>query len=899
MTPSITAEQQRLAEAEARTKHWKRWGPYLAERAWGTVREDYSPNGTAWEYVSHEASRSRCYRWSEDGLLGICDNHQYLCFALAMWNGKDAILKERLFGVTGNEGNHGEDVKEIYYYLDATPTNSYLKGLYKYPQAAYPYTELVAENRRRTRLDPEYEIEDTGIFDERRYFDVFAEYAKNDVNDHLIRITIANRGPEAAEITLAPTLWFRNTWSWDLPKDAPVKPRLCLASPNSIQAINPPLGGYLLSFDGASEVLFTENETNTERVFGWKGQNPYVKDAFHEYIVDGRKEAVNPAHVGTKSCVVYRLNIPAGGETVLHLRLAPIGSRSITPDQVEHVFKERIQEADEFYALLAENLDDQCCCVQRQAFAGMFWNKQYYHFVVENWLNGDPNMPPPPPERKHGRNSTWRHLFNEDVISMPDKWEYPWYAAWDLAFHTLAIAPADPDFAKSQLLLFLREWYMHPNGQIPAYEWAFGDVNPPVHAWATYRVFQIDRRLKGKADYEFLKRVFHKLLMNFTWWVNRKDSEGANIFEGGFLGLDNIGIFDRSAPMPSNWTLEQSDGSSWMAMYCLNMLKIALELSEIDIAYEDSASKFFEHFLYIADAINHYDGTGLWDETDGFYYDRLRIGNDQIPLRVRSLVGLAPLFAIDTLEAKLLDDHPGFKKRMQWFIDNRKDLTEGLAPLAQGGVQERRLLSVVTRPRLERMFRRLFDEAEFLSSYGVRSLSRFHKDHPYELRLDNANFRIDYEPAESNVGTFGGNSNWRGPIWYPMNFLIVEALQRLDYYYGDSLTVEFPTGSRIRISLDEAAQRLSMRLAQIFLPDSGGGRAVYGQSKMFQQDPHFCGYSLFYEYFDGDTGKGLGASHQTGWTGLVAKLLQQCGGANREERRSVLRVRETAISSPS
>jgi Glycosyl hydrolase family 63 C-terminal domain len=881
MNSPITAEQQRLAEAESHVRHWKRWGPYLSERAWGTVREDYSADGTAWDYFPHDAARSRCYRWSEDGLLGICDNHQNLCFALALWNGKDAILKERLFGLSGPEGNHGEDVKEIYYYLDATPTNSYLKGLYKYPQAAYPYEQLVAESKRRTRLDPEYELEDTGIFEERRYFDVLAEYAKNDVDDILIRLTVTNRGPQAADLTLLPTLWFRNTWSWREPEDLPQKPRLFFASPNTIQSDHPSLGSFVLSFDGEPEVLFTENETNTERIFGWRGQNTFYKDAFHTYVIKGEKDAVNSAGLGTKSCVVYRLSLASGQNAVVNLRLSRAGSPPLTPAQASAVFAQRIHEADDFYGQLADCLEDESRSVQRQAFAGMFWSKQYYHFVVEEWLKGDPTMPPPPPGRKYGRDTTWRHLFNEDIISMPDKWEYPWYAAWDLAFHTLAIAPADPDFSKSQLLLFLREWYMHPNGQIPAYEWAFSDVNPPVHAWAAFRVFQIDRRIKGKPDYEFLKRVFHKLLMNFTWWVNRKDSEGANVFEGGFLGLDNIGIFDRSAPLPSNWTLEQSDGSSWMAMYCLNMLKIALQLSEDDISYEDAASKFFEHFLYIADAINHYDGTGLWDDVDGFYYDRLRIDQNQILVRVRSLVGLAPLFATDTLEAELLDKHPGFKKRMQWFIDNRKDLVEGLAPLMEGGKEQRRLLSVVSRPRLERMLQRLFDETEFLSAYGIRSLSRFHKDHPYELRLDNNTFRIDYEPAESDTGTFGGNSNWRGPIWYPMNFLIVEALQRLDYYYGDTLSVEFPTGSRIRISLADAAQRVSMRLAQIFLPDSSGRRPVFGDSKMFQQDPHFCSYSLFYEFFHGDTGKGLGANHQTGWTGLVAKLLQQCAASLR------------------
>jgi hypothetical protein len=873
----LLPEQLRLKQAEERTNHWKRWGSYLAERAWGTVREDYSADGTAWEYFPHDAARSRAYRWTEDGILGLCDNHQNLCFALAFWNGKDPILKERLFGLTGHEGNHGEDVKELYYYLEATPTNSYLKGLYKYPHGAYPYEQLLAETRRRTRLDPEYELEDTGIFNERRYFDIFAEYAKNDVDDILIRLRIVNRGPDKADLTLLPTLWFRNTWSWkNTPPEA--RPRLSKSGANAISAVHRDLGNFTLVCDGTPEMLFTENETNTERIFGLRGDGHFYKDAFHEYLIHGKKDAVNPQPEGTKACAVYQLSIEGQNQVVLHFRLARDGSVDLPDTDRDCIFDDRIRECVEFYDGFSEGLSEEPRHVQRQAFAGLFWSKQFYHFVIEDWLNGDPNMPKPPEQRLEGRNAGWRHLFNEDVISMPDKWEYPWYAAWDLAFHAVAMAPADPEFAKAQLSLFVREWYMHPNGQLPAYEWALGDVNPPVHAWAAWRVFKIDQRLKGRPDHDFLERVFHKLLMNFTWWVNRKDSEGANIFEGGFLGLDNIGIFDRSAPLPSGWTLEQSDGSAWMGMYCLNMLKIALQLAFLNPCYEDIASKFFEHFLYISDAINHHEGSGLWDEEDGFYYDRLRLADGQHTLlHVRSLVGLVPLFATDTLEQQSIDRHPGFKKRMQWFIENRHDLTESLASMTEGGLEERRLLSVVNRGRMERILQRLFDETEFLSPYGIRSVSRYHAQHPYELHLNGSNFRVAYEPAESASGTFGGNSNWRGPIWFPMNYLIIEALQRLDHYYGDSLTVEFPTGSGQRMSSRQAAQMLSVRLAQIFLPDGTGRRPVHGDSKMLQEDPNFSNYSLFYEFFNGDTGKGLGASHQTGWTGLIAKLLQQNG----------------------
>lgn len=878
MSSNTTAEHLRLAESEARTKHWKRWGPYLAERSWGTVREDYSADGEAWNYFPHDHARSRAYRWTEDGILGICDNHQYLCFALAFWNGKDSILKERLFGLTGPQGNHGEDVKEVYYYLDATPTNSYLKGLYKYPQAAFPYSELVEENAKRTRADPEFELEDTGIFNESRYFDIFAEYAKQDVDDMVVRVTIINRGPENAELAFLPTIWFRNTWSWDKNFDLSNKPRLSRTAEGNILGEHPSLGRWVFEADGSPQLLFTENETNTERIWGWRGANVFYKDAFHRLVIDGASEALNPDQEGTKAAALYRLTLGPSEEKVFCFRLARQEQPALARDTWPRVFDTRIREASEFYCCVAGDAEEEARNVQRQAFAGMFWSKQYYHFVIETWLNGDSAMPPPPPERKQGRNHKWRQLFNEDVISMPDKWEYPWYAAWDLAFHMVAMAPADPDFAKEQLSLFLREWYMHPNGQIPAYEWNFSDVNPPVHAWAAWRVFKIDQRIKGKPDIEFLERAFHKLLMNFTWWVNRKDSEENNIFEGGFLGLDNIGVFDRNTTLPSGWVLEQSDGTSWMAMYCLAMLKISLHLAETDEAYEDIASKFFEHFLYISDAINHHGGSGLWNEEDGFYYDRLlQDGDHWMQLKLRSLVGLVPLFAIDTLEAEMIDQHPGFQKRMRWFIENRPDLTSGVASMTETGVGRRRLLSVANPDRIVRIFQRLFDESEFLSQFGIRSLSRIYEREPYEISLDGKAFRVTYEPAESQTSMFGGNSNWRGPVWFPMNFLIIESLQRLDYYYGDSFTVEYPTGSGQKMRLAEIARQLSQRLAALFLPDNNGQRPIYNNDKLLQDDPNFRSYVLFYEYFDGDNGKGLGASHQTGWTGLVAKLLQQSG----------------------
>jgi len=871
----MSAERNRIIEAGTRVRHWRRWGPYLSERQWGTVREDYSPNGTAWEYFPHDHARSRAYRWGEDGLCGISDNHQRLCFGLALWNGRDPILKERLFGLTGNEGNHGEDVKEYYYYLDSTPTHSYMKCLYKYPQAEFPYSRLVHHGR--SRHEPELELIETGVFDGDRYWDVFVEYAKADIDDVLIRIRVVNRGPDPSVLHLLPTLWFRNVWSWGGDKQ---RPYLWQLDKNLMEAEEETLGRYLLQFEGEPELLFTENDTNVERHFGLRAERPYFKDAFHRYLIHGEQDAVSPSLSGTKACGHYSLHIDGNASRVIHLRLC---RKDCPPVEIEELFDQRIREAGEFYDLFQPaRLSADAKAVQRQAFAGMLWSKQYYHYVIESWINGDPGQPPPPAARRDGRNNEWRHLFNEDIISMPDKWEYPWYAAWDLAFHMIPFALVDPEFAKSQLALFLREWYMHPNGQLPAYEWALGDVNPPVHAWACWRVYKIDGKLQGRNDKAFLESVFHKLLMNFTWWVNRKDSEGNNIFEGGFLGLDNIGIFDRSKPIPGGGILEQSDGTAWMAMYCLNMMKIALELALENRAYEDIASKFFEHFLYIASATNGDADTSLWHEEDGFYYDSLNVpnphgGSDRTYTRIRSMVGLIPLFAVDTLEPSMLERLPGFRKRMEWFLQNRPDLCREVASMTRQGSGERRLLSIVPHQRLERVLRTMFDENEFLSPYGLRSLSRAHKDHPYLLRIDGESFGVEYEPAESSTPLFGGNSNWRGPVWFPLNYLMIESLQKYHHYFGDELRVEFPTGSGVWMNLSAVAGELSRRLSRLFLRDQAGKRPVFGGAEKFQRDPHFRDHLLFYEYFHGDNGAGVGASHQTGWTGLVAKLLQQSG----------------------
>ena len=873
----MTREELRLQEAQQRRAHWRRWGPYLAERQWGTVREDYSAGGTAWDSFPHDHARSRAYRWGEDGIAGISDNHGRLCFALALWNGRDPILKERLFGLTGSEGNHGEDVKEYYFYLDSTPTHSYMKYLYKYPQAAFPYGDLVDTNRQRDRHAPEYELNDTGVFDDDRYFDVMVEYAKASPDDVLIQISATNRGREPAELHLLPTLWYRNTWSWGTSGGERPALRAVHGRSTTIEAHHGSLGTRWLHCDGGPDLLFTENETNCERLWGVANAGPYVKDGINDYVVSGRADAVNPKLEGTKAAARYRMVIAPGATTTVRLRLTDVSPTGDAFTDFERDAARRREEADEFYAtIIPAHLSADARNVMRQALAGLLWSKQFYHYDIGRWLDGDPGGPPPA-VRRAGRNRDWRHLYNEDVISMPDKWEYPWYAAWDLAFHMIPFALIDPEFAKAQLILFLREWYMHPNGQIPAYEWAFGDVNPPVHAWAALRVYRIERRRCGKGDREFLEKVFHKLLLNFTWWVNRKDAEGKNVFQGGFLGLDNIGVFDRSAALPTGGHLEQSDGTSWMGMYCLNMLAIALELARDDPAYEDVASKFFEHFVYIAHAMHDLGGEGLslWDEQDGFFYDVLHTDGQHARIKVRSLVGLIPLLAVQAIEPEIVDKLPGFKRRMQWFIDNHPELSEHVEEMTQPNGCVRRLLSIVSREQLPRVLRIMLDEAEFLGPHGIRAVSRCHRDHPYVLRIDGMEHRIDYEPAESSSGLFGGNSNWRGPIWFPVNYLLIEALQKFHHFYGDALKVACPAGAGPMLNLWSVAGEISRRLTRIFLRDEDGRRPVYGGTEKFQRDPHWRDLILFYEYFHGDNGAGIGASHQTGWTGLVAKLLQQ------------------------
>ena len=875
----MTAEEERLAGDARRDKNWKRWGPYLAERQWGTVREDYSPDGKGWEYFPHDHARSRAYRWGEDGLLGFTDRECRLCFALALWNGRDPFLKERLFGLTNPEGNHGEDVKECYYYLDATPTYTYAKALYKYPQAEFPYARLVEESRRRSRADPEFELADSGVFDGGRYFDVFAEYAKASPNDILIRITVANRGPDAAELHLLPTLWFRNTWIWGCKHEGcGCEPRIALAGDGMLVAEHESLGKFRLAAGSSPRFLFTNNETNTQRLFGAPNRSPHVRDAFHEYVVGNRTDAINPANTGTKAAAHYKLEIPAHGEAVVRLRLFSEDEAPSEPlgKAFDEVYALRQREADEYSASVrSARLDDEQHRVQRQACAGLLWSRQFYHYVVQDWLDGDANMPPPPASRKLGRNHEWTHLYNRDVISMPDKWEYPWYAAWDLAFHMIPMARLDPDFAKQQLVLLLREWYMHPNGQLPAYEFNFDDVNPPVHAWACWRVFKMTGA-RSERDRVFLSRCFQKLVINFTWWVNRKDIEGNNLFQGGFLGLDNIGVFDRSKPLPTGGHLEQADGTAWMAFYCATMMAMALELARDNPATEDMASKFFEHFIAIADAMNTLGGAGLWDEEDGFYYDQLRIGDRSVPLRVRSLVGLIPLIAVEVLEDEAVARLPGFSKRMKWFLEHRHDLACKIAYMDSGcgaGIHGRRLLAIPSRARLERLLRYVFDENEFLSPYGIRSLSRYHRDHPFVFRANGDEYRVAYEPGESGSWLFGGNSNWRGPVWFPLNYLIIEALERYHHFYGDSLQMEFPTGSGHRMNLQQIAGELARRLASLFMPDAQGRRPCHGDERRYTDDPHWRDLLLFHEYFHGDTGRGCGASHQTGWTALVARLL--------------------------
>ncbi len=878
-------EIRRLEEDARREKNWKRWGPYLSERQWGTVREDYSPDGSCWTYFPHDHARSRAYRWGEDGLLGITDRECRLCFAPALWNGLDPILKERLFGLGGPEGNHGEDVKECYFYLDSTPTHSYLKALYKYPQAAFPYDLLVAENRRRGRGDPEFELLDTGIFDSGRYFDLFVEYAKASPDDLLIRIRAANRGPDPAPLHLLPTIWFRNTWSWGRTGEGyyPM-PRISRAGRLTLRAEHASLEPFLFSAAPSPEgedprLLFTDNETNVERIFGGAGGSRFRKDAFHERVIGGRGEAVNPEETGTKAAAWYRLEIPAGGEAVVRLRLTAARESGKDPfdPSFDEIFSDRIREADDFFASrIPGTLSAEERNVVRQGFAGLLWSKQFYHYVLRHWLEGDPAQPAPPPARKEGRNSDWPHLHARDVISMPDKWEYPWFAAWDLAFHMIPFTAVDPLFAREQLVLLLREWYMHPNGQLPAYEFALGDVNPPVHAWSAWRVYKMTGE-RGCRDRAFLERVFHKLLLSFTWWVNRKDLEGKHLFSGGFLGLDNIGIFDRSRPLPTGGILEQADGTAWMAFSCCTLLSMALELAGEDPVYEDVASKFFEHFIAITDAMNSLGGTGLWDEEDGFYYDQIHADGRKIPLKIRSLVGLIPLIAVENLEAEILDRLPGFRKRMNWFLENRQDLARHISYLrapGAGQAHDHRLLAVPSPDRLRRVLRYLLDEGEFLSPYGIRSLSRYHRDHPFVLEAGDRTYRVDYEPAESSSALFGGNSNWRGPVWFPVNYLLVEALERYHHFFGDTLKVECPTGSGRMMNLAEVADEIASRLAGLFLPDASGRRPCHGDDRRFADDPRWRELVLFHEYFHGDTGRGAGASHQTGWTALAVRCIE-------------------------
>ena len=881
----MTAEAVRLAESRERKKHWKRWGPYVSDRAWGSVREDYSRDGDPWEYFPHDHARSRAYRWNEDGLAGICDRHQRICFAIALWNRRDPILKERLFGLTGREGNHGEDVKEYYFYLDSTPTHSYMRFLYKYPHGEFPYAGLVEENRRRGKEASEFELLDTGIFAESRYFDVEIEYAKSDPEDILIAIHVTNRGPHGAHIDLLPTIWFRNTWSWQPSTGRPVV-TAATGTETALALSEPMYGERWLHCQGTPDLLFTDNETNGRRLYGKDASPSYPKDAFHRFFVERDRTAVNPRQRGTKAAAHYPLHIAPGGTVTVRLRLndKEPARRWTAQAGFDRLVARRRREADEFYAtVIPPHLTEDGALVARQAFAGLLWSKQFYHYVVTDWLKGDPALPEPPAERQSGRNYQWSHLYNADVLSMPDKWEYPWYAAWDLAFHMLPLALVDADFAKEQLVLMLREWYMHPNGQLPAYEWALDDVNPPVHAWAALRVYKIERKHRGVADRGFLERVFQKLLLNFTWWVNRKDAGGRNIFQGGFLGLDNIGVFDRSSPLPTGGYLEQSDGTSWMAMYSLNMLAIAIELASENPAYEDVASKFWEHFLYIAHAmsggrIQGGEGHELWDDEDGFFYDVLRNPDgSRTPLRVRSLVGLIPLLAVQTLEPDTIDAMDGFRRRLEWFVEHRPDLTVNVACMRTPGRRERRLLAILDQNRLRRVLQVMLDEREFLSPYGIRAISAIHRDRPYRLHLDGTQYEVRYEPAESSTGLFGGNSNWRGPIWFPINYLLIESLQKFHHYYGDTFTVECPTGSGQSMNLAEVAAELSRRLSRIFLRGADGRRPVYGELETFQNDPNWRDLILFYECFHGDNGSGIGASHQTGWTALVAKLLLQSG----------------------
>ncbi len=873
----MNAERNRLAESDSHQKNWKKWGPYLADRQWGTVREDYSASGDAWGYITHDMARSKAFRWGEDGIAGISDNHQRLCFSMAFWNRKDPILKERLFGLSGTEGNHGEDVKEYYFHLDNTPTHSYMKMLYKYPCEEFPYAQLVLENRTRDKSQPEFELCDTGIFDENKYFDIFIEYAKCAENDIIIKITAFNRGNEEAELNIVPQIWFRNTWSWGYD---PQKPQITLVKKNVFSTDHKSLGKYYLYAKGEPGAMFCENETNGGRLYRLKDNKGFFKDGINDFIVNGRREAINPENKGTKAGFNYLLNIPAGEQATVQLRLTAIPNERPFSGFAD-IIRQRQSEADAFYSVLQKKVSgEEEKIIQRQALAGMLWNKQFYYFDIPQWLSGDPAQPSPPAERKNGRNCDWEHLTNGEIISMPDKWEYPWYASWDLAFHCITLALVDAHFAKGQLKLLTREWYMHPNGQLPAYEWNFSDVNPPVHAWATWRVYKMEmKHNNGRGDRAFLESVFHKLLLNFTWWVNRKDLNNRNIFHGGFLGLDNIGVFDRSVEVPGGGRIEQADATAWMAMYTLNMMRIALELAKKNRVYEDLASKFLEHFLYIAGAMSNIEGNGidLWDEDDQFFYDVLHSDDDTKKLKVRSMVGLIPLFAVEVIEPDIIKSCPQFAKRMDWFLNYRPDLANLVSRWAVEGKGERRLFSLLRGSRLKKILKRMLDETEFLSDYGVRSLSKFHENTPFVFALHNIDYTVDYQPAESTGSLFGGNSNWRGPVWLPVNFLIIESLQRFHHYYGDDFRVECPTNSGRYLTLNEISSELSQRLAKIFRKDESGERPVNEKEKPIWMDQHFKDYVLFYEYFHGENGKGLGASHQTGWTGLIAKLLQLRG----------------------
>ncbi|MBL8796001.1 MAG: glucosidase [Planctomycetia bacterium] len=873
-------ENQRLDEDRLGQQAWKHWGPYLSDRQWGTVREDYSAAGNAWDYFPHDHARSRAYRWGEDGIAGISDEDQHLCLSLALWNGRDPILKERYFGLSNNEGNHGEDVKELYYDLDATPTHSWLRMLYKYPRREFPYARLIQENARRDRLRPEFELLDTGIFDDDRYFDVFVEYAKAGPDDLLMQVTAHNRGPDDGPLHLLPQLWFRNTWAW---KPDAARPILHVIGDGVIEARHPELGTYWLHAEEEPALLFCDNDTNSARLYGDAATHGYFKDAFHEFLIHGNRNAVNPHQTGTKAAAHYTFVVPARGSATIRLRLTNQQTNAPFADFAA-VMQRRQHEADQFYGdLQSMQPDAEARLVQRQAFAGLIWSKQFYHYDVPEWLKGDPAQPVPPKARKRGRNRDWLHLNNANVVSMPDKWEYPWYAAWDLAFHTLPFALIDAEFAKHQLSLFTREWYMHPNGQLPAYEWNFSDVNPPVHAWAVWRVFQIDRRNRGDCgDLAFLERVFHKLMLNFTWWVNRKDAQGRNIFQGGFLGLDNIGVFDRSSRLPGGAFINQSDATAWMAMFCLNLMRIALELALHNHVYEDIATKFFEHFLYIAEAMTNIGdelgeecGIGMWDEKDEFFYDVLNTSDGQkMPLKVKSMVGLIPLFAVETLEPEMLKVLPDFNRRLSWYLNYRPDLARLVSQWHAPGIGDRRLLSLLRGHRMKCLLRRMLNETEFLSDYGVRAMSKQHEREPYYFDCQGNRLEVSYVPGESDSGMFGGNSNWRGPIWFPVNFLLIESLQKFHYYYGDEFLVECPTGSGNMLTIRQIADELTRRLTRLFLRDEHGRRPIFGDCAKMQNDPHFRDYLLFYEYFHGDNGRGVGAAHQTGWTALIAKLLQ-------------------------